>query len=97
VYVSGELEAAGTTVPVAFDASVRVIDGELELEATITVDQRRFGMSQGPLRNVRPRTKVHVETRLVLERPELSLERDEADATSGVSGKQARRGHTRVA
>jgi polyisoprenoid-binding protein YceI len=37
VHVSGELEAAGTRVPLAFDASVRVIDGELELEATTTV------------------------------------------------------------
>ena len=70
VHVRGELEVAGTPVPVAFDASVRVIDGELELEATTTVDQRRFGMSQGPLRNVRPPTKMHVKTRLVRERPE---------------------------
>jgi polyisoprenoid-binding protein YceI len=65
VHVSGELEAAGTTVPLAFDASVRVIDGELEVEATTTVDQGRFGMSEGPLANVRPPTKVHVKARLV--------------------------------
>ncbi len=65
VHVSGDLEAAGASVPVAFDASVRVIDGELELEATTTVDQRRFGMSEGPLRNVRPPTKLHVKTRLL--------------------------------
>jgi polyisoprenoid-binding protein YceI len=97
VHVSGELTAAGTPVPIAFDASARVVDGELELEATTTVDQRRFGMSQGPLRNVRPPTKLHVKTRLVRERPKYGLERDEADATTGVSGKQARRGHTRVA
>ncbi len=70
VYVSGELEAAGTTIPLAFDASVRVIDGELELEATAMVDQRHFGMSQGPLRNVRPPAKLHVKTRLMRERPE---------------------------
>ena len=70
VHVSGELEAAGARVPVAFDASVRVIDGELELEATTTVDQRRIGMSQGPLRSVRPTAKLHVQTRLVRERPE---------------------------
>jgi polyisoprenoid-binding protein YceI len=68
--VSGELEAAGTGVPVAFDASVRVIDDELELEVETTVDQRRFGMSQGPLRNVQPPVKLHVKTRLVRERPE---------------------------
>jgi polyisoprenoid-binding protein YceI len=70
VHASGELTAAGTPVPLAFDASVRVVDGGLELEATTTVDQRRFGMSQGPLRNVRPPTKLHVKTRLVRERPE---------------------------
>jgi polyisoprenoid-binding protein YceI len=70
VHVRGELEAAGTPIPVAFDASVRVIDGELELEATTTVDQRRFGMSQGVLRNVRPPTTLHVKARLVRERPE---------------------------
>jgi polyisoprenoid-binding protein YceI len=69
-HVSGQVEAAGTSAPVAFDASVRVIDGELELEATTSVDQRRIGMSQGPLRNVRPPTKLHVKTRLVRERPE---------------------------
>lgn len=65
VQVSGLLEAAGTIIPLAFDASVRVIDGELELEATTTVDQRRFGMGEGPLGNVRPPTKVHVKARLV--------------------------------
>jgi hypothetical protein len=42
-----------------------VIDGELEVEATTTVDQGRFGMSEGPLGNVRPPTKVHVKARLV--------------------------------
>ena len=67
--VSGELEAAGTTVPLAFDTSVRVVDGELELEATAMVDQGRFGMSRGPLRNVRSPAKVHVTARLVRERP----------------------------
>jgi predicted PurR-regulated permease PerM len=70
VHVSGDLEVAGASVPVAFDASVRVIDGELELEATTAVDQGRFGMSQGPFRNVRPPTKLHVKTRLVRERSE---------------------------
>ena len=65
VRVSGELEAVGTTIPLAFDVSVRVIDGELEVEATTTVDQGRFGMSEGPLGNVRPPTKVHVKARLV--------------------------------
>jgi polyisoprenoid-binding protein YceI len=64
VHVSGVLTAVGKSVPVAFDASVRVIDGELEVEATTTVDQSRFGMSGGPLRTVRPPAKVHVKARL---------------------------------
>lgn len=48
-----------------FDASVRLIDGELELEAATMVDQSRFGMSHGPLRNVRRPTTLRVKTRLV--------------------------------
>jgi polyisoprenoid-binding protein YceI len=69
VHVSGTLEAAGTTVPLAFDASVTLIDGELQLEATTTVDPRRFGMSEGPLRNIRPPATLHVNALLVRERP----------------------------
>jgi polyisoprenoid-binding protein YceI len=65
VRVSGELDVAGTSVPLAFDASVRMIGAELELEATTTVDQRRFGMNQGPLRNIQTRTKLHVRAHLV--------------------------------
>ncbi|HET8651001.1 MAG TPA: YceI family protein [Gaiellaceae bacterium] len=65
VRVRGELEAAGRRVPLTFDASVRLIDGDLELEATTTVDQSRFGMSDGPFRNVGRPAKLRVKTRLV--------------------------------
>ena len=65
VRVTGELEAAGSRVPLAFDASVRLIGRDLELEATATVDQSRFGMSDGPIRNVRRPAKLRVKTRLV--------------------------------
>jgi polyisoprenoid-binding protein YceI len=65
VHVTGELEAAGRRVPLAFDTSVRLMDGELELEATTTVDQSRFGMTDGPLSNVRRPTMLRVKTRLV--------------------------------
>jgi polyisoprenoid-binding protein YceI len=67
VRVNGDLEAAGTSVPLEFDASVRMIGGELEVEATTTVDQRRFGMSDGPLGNVRAPATLHVRARLVHE------------------------------
>ena len=65
VLVTGALEAAGRRVPLAFDASVRLIDGDLELEATAMVDQSRFGTSHGPLRNVRRPATLRVRTRLV--------------------------------
>ena len=65
VHLSGTLIAAGTSLPVAFDASVRLIEGDLEVEMTTTVDQTRFGMSRGPLRNARPAAKLHVKARLV--------------------------------
>lgn len=68
VRVSGELEAAGHRVPLAFDASVRLTDADLEFEATATVDQSRFGMTDGPLRNVRRPMTVCVKTRLAPER-----------------------------
>jgi polyisoprenoid-binding protein YceI len=67
IRVSGELNAAGMSVPLEFDASVRMIGGELEIEATTTVDQRRFGMSDGPLGNVRAPATLHVSARLVRE------------------------------
>jgi polyisoprenoid-binding protein YceI len=70
VHVRGELKAAGRSVFLEFDASVRVVGGELEIEAATTVDQGRFGMSEGPLGNVRPPAKLHVKTRLVRERSE---------------------------
>jgi polyisoprenoid-binding protein YceI len=63
--VSGELEAAGKRVPISFDASVRLVDGDLELEATAAVDQARFGMSDKPFHNVRRPTTLRVKTRLV--------------------------------
>jgi polyisoprenoid-binding protein YceI len=69
VHVSGTLSAAGRTVPVAFDASVRLVDGELEVEATTAVDQSRFGMTSGPLWNVRQPVTLRVKARVVPEPP----------------------------
>jgi polyisoprenoid-binding protein YceI len=39
--MNGQLEAAGGSVPVALDATVREEGNELEIEATTTVDQRQ--------------------------------------------------------
>ena len=63
--VSGAVEAAGTRVPVALDASVRELGDELEIEAETTFDQRSLGMSSGPLASIRPPAWLHVRARLV--------------------------------
>ena len=65
LHVEGTLSAAGTAVPVEFDATVRQIGDELEVEATPTVDQRSFGMHGGLLGMIRPPAKLHVKVRLV--------------------------------
>ena len=65
LHVEGLLEAAGTVVPLGFDATVRLLDpGHLEMEMRTTVDHRRFGMHRGPLRMIRPPATVHVKVRL---------------------------------
>jgi polyisoprenoid-binding protein YceI len=62
--VSGELEAAGKTVPLDFDATVRAIGDELEIEATTTVDHRLLGMTWSPLGAMRSPSRLHVKARL---------------------------------
>jgi polyisoprenoid-binding protein YceI len=64
LHVEGGLEAAGTVVPLEFDASVMPIDGGLEIEATTGVDQRRFGMHSGPLGMIRRPATAHIKARL---------------------------------
>jgi polyisoprenoid-binding protein YceI len=64
LHVEGRLEAAGRVVPLAFDATEQQgVDG-LRIEATTTVDHRRFGMSSGPLGMIRPPATLHVEAGL---------------------------------
>ena len=65
VHVSGELEVVGIPQPLAFDAIVRDFGDELEVEATTTVDARKYGMSSGPLWSIRPPATLHVRSRLV--------------------------------
>jgi len=62
--VEGSLEAAGTVIPLAFDAKVRQIGDELEVEAATAVDHRGLGMSGGHLGMIRPPAKLHVKARL---------------------------------
>ena len=62
--VAGHLEAAGRTVPVAVEATVRESGDELEIEATTTVDQRELGMTFSPLGMIRTPSTLHVRARL---------------------------------
>ena len=54
----GALEAVGEQVPIELDATVRTVDGELEVEAVTHADQRRLGMTWSPLRLVGAPTKL---------------------------------------
>ena len=62
--VEGVLEAAGTAVPLEFDATVQKVAGGLEVEATTTVDHRQFGMTSGLLGMIRRPTTLHVKALL---------------------------------
>jgi polyisoprenoid-binding protein YceI len=64
LHVVGELEVAGASVELEFPAAVRAADGGLEIEATTTVDQERFGMSSGQLGMIRSPATLHVKARV---------------------------------
>jgi len=62
--VEGTLEAAGVTVPLELDATVRELGEGLEVEARTSVDPRLFGMSSGHAGMIRPPARLHVKARL---------------------------------
>lgn len=64
LHVEGHLEAAGRVVPLRFDAALHEVDGELQVEATTSVDPREFGMHRGLLAMIRPPARLHVKARL---------------------------------
>ena len=51
-------------MPLEFDATVQQVARGLEVEATTTVDQRRFGMSSGQLGMIRRPATLHVKALL---------------------------------
>ena len=86
LHVAGDLEAAGVVVPLEFDAVIRHVGEELEVEAATTVDPRRFGMSAGPLGMIRPPAQLHVRARcLVTRRTRLLLARARATQPAPIS------------
>jgi polyisoprenoid-binding protein YceI len=63
--VAGRLSARGSSIPLEFDAQVREIDGELEIEATTTAAHRELGMTWSPLGMIRPRSELFVKGHLI--------------------------------
>jgi polyisoprenoid-binding protein YceI len=64
LHVAGNLEVAGIVEPLEFAATVRPAGEGIAVEATTTVDQRRFGMSSGVLGMIRRPTTLHVKALL---------------------------------
>jgi polyisoprenoid-binding protein YceI len=63
--VHGRLEAAGKAIPVELDATLRQVDGELEVEAVTHADHRELGMLWNPLGIMRAPSKLFVRGRAV--------------------------------
>jgi polyisoprenoid-binding protein YceI len=64
LHVAGNLEVAGIVEPLEFAATVRPAGEGIAVEATTTVDQRRFGMSSGVLGMIRRPTTLHAKALL---------------------------------
>jgi polyisoprenoid-binding protein YceI len=60
----GTLRAAGKEIPLAFDASLRPVGDELEVEASTDADHRQLGMLWSPLGILRAPSKLIVHGRL---------------------------------
>src|SRR4051812_38087768 len=54
----GELHAAGRQVPLDAEATLRQVDGGLEVAATALVDHRELGMTSSPLGILRSPSKL---------------------------------------
>ena len=63
--VRGRLEAAGQQLPLELTATVREIDGELEIDASTHADHRELGMTWSPLGILRAPSTLIVRGRLV--------------------------------
>jgi polyisoprenoid-binding protein YceI len=69
--VHGHLHAAGKSVPLELNATVRDVDGHVEVEAVTQADQRQLGMTWSPLRMLRSPSKLIIRGRLVHDDPAL--------------------------
>ena len=65
LHVRGQLHAAGRQIPLELDATVREIDGELEIEGATEADHRDLAMTWSPLGILRAPSTLIVRGRLV--------------------------------
>jgi polyisoprenoid-binding protein YceI len=63
--VRGQLHAAGKSIPLELSATLRAVDGGLEIEAVTDAAHRELGMTWSPLQMARPTSKLIVRGFLV--------------------------------
>ena len=63
--VRGRLHARGASIPLSLEATLRALDGELEVEAIAEADHRRLGMTWNKIGMVSTPSKLVVKGRLV--------------------------------
>jgi polyisoprenoid-binding protein YceI len=63
--VSGRLYAAGKSIPLNIDASLRRAGDQLEVEARSSADHRTLGMNHSPLKMIRTPSELIIHGRLV--------------------------------
>jgi polyisoprenoid-binding protein YceI len=65
LHVRGRLEAAGESVPLELDATLRPVGDEFEIDARTSADHRKLGMSHGMLGMIPTPSELIVHGRLV--------------------------------
>lgn len=63
--VSGRLYAAGKSIPLNLDASLRRAGDQLEVEARSSADHRTLGMNHSPLKMIRTPSELIIHGRMV--------------------------------
>jgi polyisoprenoid-binding protein YceI len=65
--VAGQLHAAGRSIPLQVEATIRPVGDEFEIEASALADHRELGMTWSPMGIMRAPSKLLVSGRLVRE------------------------------
>jgi len=68
LHVLGYLHAAGHRVQVENTATLKMVEGEPEVEAVVEVDQTQLGMTYSPVGMVKPPSTLTVKGRLIPDR-----------------------------